>query len=81
MDKKEFEKDSAEFRQHLPDLKSPRFTIAKEQDAYSYSHAFKTQHNPPWLYKLTEAWGKLYKEPYKGVTTDGMIFHFLFYVF
>jgi len=65
------EKASASFRQHLPDLSSPRFTTAKEQDAYSYADAFNSKQNPPWLYNLTSAWQRLYTEPYKGVTTDG----------
>lgn len=66
-----FEKASAGFRQHLPDLSSPRFTVAKEQDAYSYAETFNTKKNPPWLYNLTQAWQQLYKEPYVGVTSDG----------
>ncbi|OCL03721.1 hypothetical protein AOQ84DRAFT_325487 [Glonium stellatum] len=67
------EKAEAGFRQHLPDLSSPRFTTAKQQDAYSYADAFNTKQNPPWLYSLTKAWQKLYEEPYKGVTSDGNI--------
>ena len=61
------EKASASFRQHLPDLSSPRLTTAKEQDAYSYADAFSAEQNPPWLYNLTRAWQRLYEEPYKGV--------------
>ena len=68
-----FESASAEFRQHLPDLSSPRFTVAKEQNAESYADAFNKQRNPPWLYDLTQAWQKLYREPYRGITTDGMV--------
>jgi hypothetical protein len=66
-----FEKASTGFRQHLPDLNSPRFTIAKDQDAYSYAETFTTKQHPPWLYNLTRAWQQLYEEPYKGITTDG----------
>lgn len=65
------EKASAAFRQHLPDLNTPRFQEAKKQDAYSYSEAFQKNRVPPWLYDLTKAWEKLYAEPYKGITTDG----------
>jgi hypothetical protein len=62
---------SAEYRQYLPDLNSPRFTTAREQTAYEYADAFKSQQNPPWLYSLTQTWEKLYQEPYNGVTADG----------
>lgn len=65
------EKASAAFRKHLPDLNTPRFQEAKQQDAYSYAEAFQKNHVPPWLYNLTKAWEKLYEEPYKGVTSDG----------
>ncbi len=66
-----FEQNAAAFRQHLPDLNTPRFQIAKQQDAYEYADAFKTKHQPPWLWELTQAWEKLLAEPYKGVTADG----------
>jgi hypothetical protein len=73
-----FEKASAEFRKHLPDLTIPRFQIAKDQDAYEYSKAFQTEKIPPWLYRLTEAWESLYQEPFKGVTSNGRQIHGLF---
>lgn len=63
---------AAEFRQHLPDLSIPRFTVAKEQDPYQYADEFKKNHVPPWLFNLTEAWKELLLEPFKGVTSDGM---------
>ena len=66
-----FENTSAEYRQHLPDLSIPRFTISKEQDPYEYSKAFQETQIPPWLYNLTEAWKVLYQEPFIGVTNDG----------
>lgn len=66
-----FAEASAAFRQHLPDLSSLRFTVAKDQDAYSYAEPFKTTKHPPWLFNLTQAWQQLYETPYKGVTTDG----------
>jgi hypothetical protein len=68
----EFKKAVAGFRQHLPDLNTPRFQISKEQSPYEYSEAFQKNHIPPWLYNLTETWKKLLEEPYKGVTADGM---------
>jgi hypothetical protein len=68
---KAFQTASAAFRQHLPDLSSPRFTVARGQDAYSYAETFTTKKHPPWLYELTRAWQQLYEEPYVGVTTDG----------
>jgi len=66
-----FEKSVAGFRQHVPDLDTPRFQVAKGQNAYQYSEAFQKTHHPPWLYRLTQAWEKLLDQPYKGVTTDG----------
>jgi hypothetical protein len=68
----DFEKAVAGFRQHLPDLNTPRFQISKGQSPYEYSEAFQKNHVPPWLYNLTEAWKKLLEEPYKGVTADGL---------
>lgn len=66
-----FQRSSEAFREHLPDLSVPRFTTAKEQNAYEYADAFKQNHVPPWLYNLTETWKELLEEPFKGVTTDG----------
>jgi hypothetical protein len=68
-----FEKASAGFRQHLPDLSTARFTTAKEQNAYEYSKTLQTEQNPPWLFRLTQAWQTLYQEPFKGITSDGNI--------
>lgn len=75
----EFEKSVVGFRQHLPDLNTPRFEGAKDQDAHEYAKAFQETHHPPWLYALTEAWKRLLEEPYSGVTTDGiyLCFHIL----
>ncbi|KAF2196372.1 hypothetical protein GQ43DRAFT_260916 [Delitschia confertaspora ATCC 74209] len=77
---KEFKAASAAFRQHIPDLTIPRFTTAKEHDVYQYANHFKTNHAPPWLFELTQAWEKLYNEPYKGLTTDGTVQEGLFTV-
>lgn len=66
-----FRRVSAQFRQYLPDLNTPRFQAAKQQDAYEYAATFKEKHVPPWLYNLTKAWEQLYEEPFKGVTADG----------
>ena len=66
-----FDRSVAGFRQHMPDLSSPRFQIAKEQDPYEYFDSFEKNHHPPWLYNLTKTWEKLLDEPYKGVTTNG----------
>jgi hypothetical protein len=71
MSKLAYEQAAADFRKFLPDLKSPRFTTAKKQTCYEYADAFNTLQNPPWLHKLTQAWEKLYSEPFKGVTVDG----------
>lgn len=59
------------FRQHLPDLTSPRFTTSAQQSPYEYSEAFQKTGHPPWLYKLTKAWEQLLEEPFQGVTADG----------
>ena len=67
----EFQKASAAFRAHVPDLQTPRFQTAKQQSPYEYVDYFNENHAPPWLWNLTQAWKKLYAEPYKGVTTDG----------
>jgi hypothetical protein len=72
-------KASAEFRKYLPDLGSQRFIQAKEQNAYQYSETFQTDRNPPWLYKLTEAWEKLYQTPFEGITNNGMTVALLLY--
>lgn len=66
-----FKEASSEFRQHLPDLSIPRFTVSAKQNAYEYADDFKKNHVPPWLYNLTETWKELLVEPLKGVTSDG----------
>lgn len=76
MSKSTFEKAAAEFRQHLPDLTSQRFLTAKEQSCYEYADEFTTKQNPPWLYTLTQAWAKLFSEPYHGVSSDGQLHDF-----
>jgi hypothetical protein len=67
-----FQKSVTGFRQYVPDLNTPRFQTAKEQDPYKYSEAFQKTQHPPWLFKLTQAWENLLEQPYKGVTTDGI---------
>ncbi|KAF1961649.1 hypothetical protein CC80DRAFT_488102 [Byssothecium circinans] len=76
--KTSFENASAAFRAHLPDLNTPRFTTAAKQDVYEYVKFFNDNHAPPWLYDLTQAWAKLYAEPFKGVTSDGNVREGLF---
>lgn len=68
-----FEKAAADFRRHLPDLNSPRFTRAKDQDAYQYANDFQSSQTPHWLYTLTKAWEELLDEPFIGVTSNGEI--------
>jgi hypothetical protein len=63
--------NAGEYRKHLPDLSIPRFQVMKTQDAHEYAKAFKTGHQPPWLYALYQYWRKLWAEPFKGVTCDG----------
>jgi hypothetical protein len=73
-----FQEASAAFRAHLPDLNTPRFQTAAKQDLYEYAKFFQDNHAPPWLYELTQAWAKLYDEPFKGVTSDGTVKEGLF---
>jgi hypothetical protein len=67
------------FRENMPDLDSPRFQTAKQQNPYEYFEAFEKTRHPPWLYNLTKTWEKLLEEPYKGVTTDGSLSHMLLF--
>lgn len=60
------------FRQHLPDLSSERFTRAKKQNYYEYADFFQEYKAPPWLWNLVQTWKALGKEPFKGLTSDGM---------
>lgn len=59
------------FRRHLPDLSLPRFTSMQKQDAHEYADQFKTSGQPPWLHGLFLHWRELFKEPFRGITTDG----------
>lgn len=61
-----------EYRQFLPDLSIPRFVAMQQQDAHAYAKAFKDGGQPPWLHALYMHWLDLLKEPFKGVTNDGM---------
>jgi hypothetical protein len=70
-EKADFKETSAAFRAHLHDLTTPRFTTAAKQNFYEYADFFRENHAPPWLFELTQAWAKLYDEPFKGVTSDG----------
>lgn len=65
-------KPTGEFRECLPDLSIPRFTHSVKLDARAYAHEFKSKGQPPWIYKLYLHWLKLYQEPFKGVTFDGI---------
>jgi hypothetical protein len=75
-----FDETSSAFRAHLHDLNTPRFTTAAKQDIYEYAKFFHDNHAPPWLFDLTQAWEKLYEEPFKGVTSDGVVREGLFEV-
>jgi hypothetical protein len=76
--KSSFREASEAFRAHVPDLSTPRFTTAAKQDVYEYAKFFRDNHAPPWLFELTQAWTKLYEEPFKGVTSDGTVKEGLF---
>jgi hypothetical protein len=76
--KADFKATSTAFRSHLHDLTTPRFTTASKQNLYEYADFFTDNHAPPWLFELTQAWAKLYDEPFKGVTSDGILREELF---
>ncbi|CAK7235292.1 hypothetical protein SBRCBS47491_009243 [Sporothrix bragantina] len=61
------------FRQFLPDLSLPRFTTMKTQDAHEYAKAFMEGGQPPWIHGLWKHWLELFKEPFKGVTSNGKV--------
>jgi hypothetical protein len=61
-----------DYRQFLPDLSTPRFTTMAKQDAHEYAKEFIGGGNPPWLHALYLHWLELLKDPFKGVTTDGV---------
>lgn len=63
----------SEYRQYLPDLSIPRFTTMAKQDAHVYATAFKEGGIPPWIHALYLHWLELLKEPFKGVTNDGIV--------
>ncbi|KAL4792429.1 hypothetical protein BDV19DRAFT_380806 [Aspergillus venezuelensis] len=65
-------------RQYLPDLSQPRFRTMREQDAHEYAEAFKSGGVPPWLHALWMHWKDLAQEPFRGVTTDGIVRQNLF---
>lgn len=65
-------KHGSGFRQFLPDLSIPRFTVMQQQDAHVYAEDFKENGRPPWLHALYLHWKKLFTQPFKGITTDGM---------
>ncbi|KAI8651883.1 hypothetical protein NCS56_01404500 [Fusarium sp. Ph1] len=61
------------FREHLPDLSTPRFTAMQKQNAHEYAEVFKASGQPPWLHGLFLHWRKLFEEPCKGITNDGKV--------
>ncbi|KAK1757485.1 hypothetical protein QBC47DRAFT_318648 [Echria macrotheca] len=72
--------NDGEYRKHLPDLGTPRFTTMQQQDAHVYAKAFIEGGNPPWLHALYLHWRKLFQEPFKGVTNDGTVRQNLFHL-
>lgn len=66
------------YRQYLPDLTIPRFTMMAQQDAHVYAADFKEHGMPPWLHALWQHWRRLLAEPFKGVTNDGIVRRNLF---
>lgn len=66
------------YGQYLPDLTQPRFTNMSKQTYREYADDFKQHARPPWLHALWMHWRDLFKEPYRGVSTDGKIIPDLF---
>ncbi|KAI0136162.1 hypothetical protein BJ170DRAFT_238 [Xylariales sp. AK1849] len=64
---------SLTFRDYLPDLSTPRFQRIAECDGCSHAAELLEHHRPPWLYALVEHWFSLLNEPFRGVTTDGVV--------
>jgi hypothetical protein len=60
------------FRKYLPDITTPRFTTMRKQTAREYAEQFKEGGPPPWLYGIWRHWRELYKEPYLGLTNNGI---------
>ncbi|KAI5853285.1 hypothetical protein GGS23DRAFT_601764 [Durotheca rogersii] len=61
------------FRQYLPDLDTPRFRTIAANDVQGHARELLEHHRPPWLYGLYVHWRKLFQEPFKGVTNDGVV--------
>ncbi|KAI0022975.1 hypothetical protein F4780DRAFT_777101 [Xylariomycetidae sp. FL0641] len=63
----------SDFRQYLPDLSTPRFRTLAQNDAHGHARELTEKQQPPWLYGLYQHWQKLFQEPFKGVTNDGVV--------
>ncbi|KAH7027253.1 uncharacterized protein B0I36DRAFT_364485 [Microdochium trichocladiopsis] len=61
------------FRSHLPDLTAPRFQALAAADAHSHARELLEHRRPPWLHGLYEHWMQLLREPFRGVTSDGVV--------
>ncbi|UNI22440.1 hypothetical protein JDV02_008329 [Purpureocillium takamizusanense] len=61
------------FREHLPDPSSPRFVTMRSQDPRQYAQTFRDGRSPPWLHALYTHWQRLHAEPFKGITSDGVV--------
>ena len=66
------------YSQYLPDLTQPRFTTMSKQTYREYAEDFVQNGKPPWIHALWMHWRDLFKEPYKGISTDGKIIPDLF---
>lgn len=64
---------TSKYRNHLPDLTAPRFVAIQKQDAWEYAKEFQETKRPPWLHSLWQHWLELLEEPFKGVTSDGVV--------
>jgi hypothetical protein len=69
-------KQSKDFRPFIPTLEYPRVAAFQGRDAYQHGDAGLANPIPQAL--LFSPWDKLYREPFKGITTNGLAIPGLF---
>jgi hypothetical protein len=69
-------KESKDFRPFIPTLEYPRVAAFQGRDAYQHGDAGLANPIPQAL--LFTPWDKLYRDPFKGITTDGFAIPGLF---
>ena len=69
-------KKSKDYRPYIPTLEYPRVAAFQGRDAYTHGDAGLA--NPIPVELLFKPWEKLYREPFRGITTDGNVIPNLF---